>query len=220
MAPPPVRPATLDGSLLSCQEGVPLAGFPASLLRFDPECQVGPAVLARVVEAAVFEQRPLGFGGGEGCGWLPDPGAVRGMDGDAGRLARLAFGFGDVAGDGAGLLLDLLDPAPGVLQLPGEPGFDGPEFGEALDGRQVGHVFECRGGVAGWHPGGVDRYHLTLTAAGRPAMHGWWSSEVTARGKFAAWVGSWGVPGAQIVLVDEETGETLAEWPGIVSAGS
>jgi len=65
-----------------------------------------------------------------------------------------------------------------------------------------------------------DRYHLTLTAAGRPAMHGWWPSEVTARGKFATWVGSWGVPGAQIVLVDEETGETLAEWPGIVGGGS
>ena len=40
------------------------------------------------------------------------------------------------------------------------------------------------GGVAGWHPGGVtasDRFHLTLAAAGRPAMHGWWARESTAR---------------------------------------
>lgn len=177
-------------------------------------------MLAGVIEAAVFQQRSLGFVGGEGSGWLSDAGAVGGVDGDAGRLARLAFGFGDVAGDGAGLLLDLLDPAPGVLQLPLQPGFDGPEFGEALGRRQIGHVFECRGGVAGWHPGGVDRYHLTLTAAGRPAMHGWWPSEATARGKFQAWVGEWGRPGTRVVLVDEETGATLDDWPSVVSAGS
>lgn len=27
------------------------------------------------------------------------------------------------------------------------------------------------------------------------------------------WVGDWGVPGTRITLVDETTGETLAEWP-------
>jgi len=77
-------------------------------------------------------------------------------------------------------------------------------------------VFESRGGVAGWHPGGVtapDRYHLTLTTDGRPVMHGWWAKESTARRQFRSWVGEHGLPGARIVLVDEETGETLTEWP-------
>ena len=57
-----------------------------------------------------------------------------------------------------------------------------------------------------------QRYHLTLTVAGRPAMRGWWASESTARGKFTRWVGS-GVADARVVLVDEETGRVLASWP-------
>lgn len=64
-----------------------------------------------------------------------------------------------------------------------------------------------------------NRFHLTLTAAGRPAMHGWWGSEVTARGKLATWIGSWGAPGVTITLVDEETGTVLEEWPGVVGGG-
>jgi len=59
-----------------------------------------------------------------------------------------------------------------------------------------------------------ERYHLTLSAAGRPVMHGWWPLEATARGKFRDWIGEHGsLPDARVVLVDEETGETLAEWP-------
>jgi len=58
----------------------------------------------------------------------------------------------------------------------------------------------------------VDRYHLLLTLEGRPAMHGWWREESTARGQYPGWIGTWGVPGARITLTDEETGETLAEW--------
>lgn len=57
------------------------------------------------------------------------------------------------------------------------------------------------------------RYRLTLTSAGRPAAHGWWASEATARSKFRDWVGDWGRPGARITLVDEETGATLTAWP-------
>ncbi|MFI9600345.1 hypothetical protein ACIHCX_10770 [Streptomyces sp. NPDC052043] len=58
------------------------------------------------------------------------------------------------------------------------------------------------------------RYHLTLTpATGGGTVHGWWSSEPTARRKFTAWVGEHGRPGARIALVDEESGETLAVWP-------
>jgi hypothetical protein len=59
----------------------------------------------------------------------------------------------------------------------------------------------------------VDRYHLTLTVAGRPTMHGWWTEETTARAQFPGWVGTWGVPSARITLVDEGTGELLMEWP-------
>lgn len=72
------------------------------------------------------------------------------------------------------------------------------------------------GGVAGWHPGGVttsDRYHLTLTVDGRPVMRGWWAAESTARDQLRSWVGEHGLPGARIVLVDEETRDVLAVWP-------
>lgn len=59
-----------------------------------------------------------------------------------------------------------------------------------------------------------ERYHLTLTSAGRPMMHGWWGSEQTARDMIPVWVGSWGeLPGARVTLVDEETGTVLTEWP-------
>lgn len=57
------------------------------------------------------------------------------------------------------------------------------------------------------------RFHLTLTRDGSPAMHGWWGSEAVARAKVVEWVGDWGVPGVRITLVDEDTGETLTEWP-------
>lgn len=60
----------------------------------------------------------------------------------------------------------------------------------------------------------TGRFHLTLSVAGRPVMHGWWSAESTARGKFRTWIGSYGgLPGARVVLADEETGGVLAEWP-------
>lgn len=64
-----------------------------------------------------------------------------------------------------------------------------------------------------------DRFHLTLTVDGRPAMHGWWGSEATARAKFLRWVG-WEVTAARVVLVDEETGTVLDEWPGVVGPPS
>lgn len=58
------------------------------------------------------------------------------------------------------------------------------------------------------------RYHLLLTAAGRPVQHGWWGSGETSRRKFSRWVGEYGsMPGARVTLVDEETGETLTTWP-------
>lgn len=57
------------------------------------------------------------------------------------------------------------------------------------------------------------RYHLLLTAAGRPVQHGWWGSEVTARAKFKEWVGDWGKPGQRVTLVDEATGAVLTTWP-------
>jgi hypothetical protein len=59
-----------------------------------------------------------------------------------------------------------------------------------------------------------ERYHLLLTLDGRPAMHGWWGSEATARRQFTVWVGERGsMPGVRITLVDEESGETLGSWP-------
>lgn len=64
------------------------------------------------------------------------------------------------------------------------------------------------------------RYHLLLANGGSPTQHGWWESEATARVKFTEWVGDWGKPGARVVLVNEETGETLAQWPSVVSGGA
>jgi hypothetical protein len=59
-----------------------------------------------------------------------------------------------------------------------------------------------------------NRYHLTRITAGRTVQHGWWGSEVTARRKFSAWVGSYGtIPDTRITLADDETGETLTTWP-------
>jgi hypothetical protein len=58
------------------------------------------------------------------------------------------------------------------------------------------------------------RYHLTLSAGGRPVMQGWWGREDVARSKFTVTVGQYGaLPGARVSLVDEETGETLTSWP-------
>lgn len=65
-----------------------------------------------------------------------------------------------------------------------------------------------------------ERYHLTLTAAGRPVLHGWWGDEAVARGKFTTLVGEQGRDGVRIVLVDEETGDELDSWPGVVGGGS
>lgn len=58
-----------------------------------------------------------------------------------------------------------------------------------------------------------QRYRLTLTLDGHPVMRGWWPAESVARRQHTEWVGGWGRPGARVVLVDEETGETLAIWP-------
>jgi hypothetical protein len=57
------------------------------------------------------------------------------------------------------------------------------------------------------------RFHVVLSLAGRDVAHGWWASEETARGRFRAWVGDYGRPGARVTLTDEETGEALTEWP-------
>ena len=58
------------------------------------------------------------------------------------------------------------------------------------------------------------RYHLTLHSGDRPVMHGYWADLATAEDKFTRWIGEHGsVDGARVTLVDEETGEELAEWP-------
>lgn len=64
------------------------------------------------------------------------------------------------------------------------------------------------------------RFHVVLSLAGRDLAHGWWKSEETARRKFTAWVGDWGQPSARVTLTDEETGETLDDWPGAVSGST
>ncbi|MGW1801693.1 hypothetical protein ACWCQN_38695 [Streptomyces sp. NPDC001984] len=59
-----------------------------------------------------------------------------------------------------------------------------------------------------------SRFHLTLAADGRPVMHGWWSDEAVARGKFVSWVGQYGtMPDARLLLADEAEAHPLAVWP-------
>ncbi|MFF4146668.1 hypothetical protein ACFY0A_36225 [Streptomyces sp. NPDC001698] len=59
-----------------------------------------------------------------------------------------------------------------------------------------------------------ERYHLALTADGRPAMHGWWGREATAGRKFRDWVGEYGsARSARITLTDEDTDTVLMVWP-------
>lgn len=63
--------------------------------------------------------------------------------------------------------------------------------------------------------GGVidpERYRLTLTLDGQPALHGWWGSEAPARRKFAATVGEYGRDGTHVILVGTETGDVLTSW--------
>lgn len=57
------------------------------------------------------------------------------------------------------------------------------------------------------------RYRVSLTLDGRSTLHGWWEKEPVARHQFAGLVGQYGQPGARVTLLDEETGETLTEWP-------
>lgn len=64
------------------------------------------------------------------------------------------------------------------------------------------------------HPGLMtDRYHLLLALDSRPAMHGWWNAEPTARRQYGVWIGERGRPGARITLTDTVDGTTLAVWP-------
>jgi hypothetical protein len=59
-----------------------------------------------------------------------------------------------------------------------------------------------------------ERYHLTLTSAGRMVMQGWWGSEAVARRQFTTWIGERGsMPDARITLVDEEAAVVLTTWP-------
>ncbi|MEJ8670104.1 hypothetical protein WKI71_21900 [Streptomyces sp. MS1.AVA.1] len=60
-----------------------------------------------------------------------------------------------------------------------------------------------------------DRFHLTLNAAGRPVIHGWWGAETIARLKFSSWIGAYGsMPNARVTLTDEQDHTLLASWPG------
>ena len=62
-----------------------------------------------------------------------------------------------------------------------------------------------------------ERFHLALSSAGRPVMHGWWADRATADRKFSAWKEEHGsVDGARVVLVDEGTGTVLTTWPEVV----
>lgn len=59
-----------------------------------------------------------------------------------------------------------------------------------------------------------ERFHLTLTVDGRAVAEGWWADETVARGRWSAWVGDFGRPGARVTFVDrEDGGRVVAAWP-------
>lgn len=59
----------------------------------------------------------------------------------------------------------------------------------------------------------AQRFHLTVTSAGRLVVQGWWGSEATARRTYLSWVGEYGsMPDARITLIDERRGRTLLMW--------
>ncbi|WP_159038836.1 hypothetical protein [Streptomyces sp. NRRL B-1140] len=61
-----------------------------------------------------------------------------------------------------------------------------------------------------------ERFHLILTADGKPVMHGWWGKKPTAEHQYLSWIGSWGsIDGARIVLTERADGgeRVLASWP-------
>ncbi|MFE3853888.1 hypothetical protein ACFXPN_22440 [Streptomyces griseorubiginosus] len=61
-----------------------------------------------------------------------------------------------------------------------------------------------------------QRFHLTVSATGRPVMHGWWSRESTARDKFRDWIGAYGrMPAAHVCMVERIGAEErlMESWP-------
>ncbi|WP_406191819.1 hypothetical protein OG331_47460 [Streptomyces sp. NBC_01017] len=59
-----------------------------------------------------------------------------------------------------------------------------------------------------------DRFHLTLTVADRPVIHGWWGGEAAARLKFSRWIGAYGsLPKVRVTLTDEQERTVLTSWP-------
>ncbi|MFF0013667.1 hypothetical protein [Streptomyces sp. NPDC005374] len=61
-----------------------------------------------------------------------------------------------------------------------------------------------------------QRFHLTVSATGRPVMQGWWSREATARDKFRDWIGAYGrMPGAHVALTERAGADErlLENWP-------
>ncbi|MFI6658052.1 hypothetical protein ACIBL8_21315 [Streptomyces sp. NPDC050523] len=59
-------------------------------------------------------------------------------------------------------------------------------------------------------------FHLVLTSAGRPVMHGWWSDGATAERKFSEWIGSYSaIKGAAVVLAERSVDDerVLMSWP-------
>ncbi|MEU1478921.1 hypothetical protein [Streptomyces sp. NPDC005760] len=59
-----------------------------------------------------------------------------------------------------------------------------------------------------------ERFHITVSSAGRTVMHGWWGDEKVARGKFRDWIGSHrDLVEPHFTLTDETDGTLLTSWP-------
>ncbi|MFF8017044.1 hypothetical protein [Streptomyces sp. NPDC007929] len=61
----------------------------------------------------------------------------------------------------------------------------------------------------------AERFHLPLTAGGKPVMHGWWGKKPTAEHQHLWWIGSWGsIEGARIVLAEraDDDERVFASW--------
>lgn len=59
-----------------------------------------------------------------------------------------------------------------------------------------------------------ERFHLTLSTAGRAVMHGWWPDEATADRKWKRWRREFvDMPNVSVTLIDTADGRVIHRWP-------
>jgi hypothetical protein len=53
-----------------------------------------------------------------------------------------------------------------------------------------------------------ERFHLTLSSAGRLVMQGWWGKLSTAEHQYLSWIGLWGSIDDALIVLAEPAGDS------------